>query len=520
MSGQIWWGADPDIHAEEAQVAAKLRRSSHFFRFLWEIRDELFDERFQDELADAYAPRGQNPCPPALLAMVNLLQSYTGVSDAGAVDAAENDRRWQLVLGTLRWDKAPFGQGSLVRFRVRMMAHDLDRRLVERTVELAKKTKKFGWKKLRVMLDSSPLEGAGRVEDTWNLIGRAMNKLVGALSMVLDIEPARIIKEAGLTVLQSSSIKSALDIDWTDSEEQADALQILLGEVEALEHWVRSNAGVVAAEEPVQSALDVLRKVVDQDTEPDPDGCGRRIREGVAEDRLISVGDTEMRHGRKSKSKRFNGYKRHIAIANGLIVATAVVPANRREHEPTTQLLETIQQYGQIEALYIDRGYLPAAGVLEMHERGVEIHSRAWRVGRKGLFTKEDFAFNLDAKTVTCPAGEMASIMPSRLVLFAEDTCATCALKSRCTDGKRRGIRLHSHEELLIQLRARQKTRQGREELRRRVKVEHTLAQVGRLQGKRARYKGVRKNEFDLNRSAAVVNLRAGLGTAKMRAAA
>jgi len=42
-----------------------------------------------------------------------------------------------------------------------MMAHDLDRKLVDRTVELAKRSGTFGWKKLRVALDSSPLQGAG-----------------------------------------------------------------------------------------------------------------------------------------------------------------------------------------------------------------------------------------------------------------------------------------------------------------------------------------------------------------------
>jgi hypothetical protein len=99
--------------------------------------------------------------------MVLLLQRYDGVSDADAVDAAENDRRWQLVLGTLGSERTPFGQGTLVRFRVRAVANDLDKKLVDRTVELAKKTGGFGWKHLRVALDSSPLHGAGRVEDTW-----------------------------------------------------------------------------------------------------------------------------------------------------------------------------------------------------------------------------------------------------------------------------------------------------------------------------------------------------------------
>lgn len=72
-------------------------------------------------------PPRANPLKQALLSMVLLLQRYEGLSDADAVEAAENDRRWKLVLGVLGQDSAPFGQGSLVRFRVRMVAHDLDR---------------------------------------------------------------------------------------------------------------------------------------------------------------------------------------------------------------------------------------------------------------------------------------------------------------------------------------------------------------------------------------------------------
>src|SRR5258705_10975190 len=130
----------PSRSSQEQRVANQLRSASKFYRFLWEIRQELFKGGFEEELVASYRPRGQEPCPPAQLAMVMLLQRYTGSGDAAAVELAENDRRWQLVLGTLSRPGAPFGQGTLVRFRTRMMANDLDKKLVDRTVELAKKT--------------------------------------------------------------------------------------------------------------------------------------------------------------------------------------------------------------------------------------------------------------------------------------------------------------------------------------------------------------------------------------------
>ena len=68
-------------------------------------------------------------------------------------------------------------------------------------------------------------------------------------------------------------------------------------------------------------------------------------------------------------------------------------------------------------------------------------------------------------------------------------------------------VSIHPDEALLIELRQRQQTPQGRAKLRERVAIEHTLAHVGWWQGRRARYRGVRKNLFDLRRCAVVHNL-------------
>jgi len=490
----------------EAAVAAKLRTASKFYRFLWEIRADLFDEEFQQELAAAYDPRGQEPCPPALLAMANLLQRYEGLSDADAVDAAENDRRWQLVLGTLGKSQAPFGQGSLVRFRVRAIAHDLDKKLVDRTVELAKQTKKFGWQKLRVALDSSPLRGAGRVEDTWNLIGRAMSKVVDAIGVALGVESSEVVEAAGITILEADSVKAALDIDWTDESAQHEALQVLLGQVEALEAWIRKHAKAKATTPPISDALSLLRRVVGQDLEPDPEGGGMRIRDGVAKERIVSISDPEMRHGRKSRSTRFDGYKRHVVAANGFILGAAVQPANRQDHEALGKLVGLARRHGTVDALDIDRGYLPSHAIPKLRSEGVVIRSRAWRGGAPGLFRKEDFHIDLDAGVVTCPAQQQASITSDRAG-FPEEACRRCQLKPYCTTAASRSIQLHPQEALLIELRRQQASSNGRAELRQRVVIEHRLARLDAIQGPKARYKGARKNELDVNRAAAVANL-------------
>jgi len=70
------------------------------FTFLRECRHELFDQSFQQELSKLYADSvcGHPPVPPAQLALVTILQAYTGASDAEAIEALTMDRRWQLTL--------------------------------------------------------------------------------------------------------------------------------------------------------------------------------------------------------------------------------------------------------------------------------------------------------------------------------------------------------------------------------------------------------------------------------------
>src|SRR6266536_3627425 len=174
MRPPVW---RPSVEASPAeQGVIRLVRRAKLFVWLRAHRHELFDDGFQAELAAAYAdsPVGQPPVAPAQLALATILQAYTGVSDDEVIEASVMDRRWQLVLDCMDHATAPFAKGTLVAFRARLIAHGLDRRLVARTVALyGQLTGRVAAGRLRAALDSSPLWGAGRVEDTINLLGHA-----------------------------------------------------------------------------------------------------------------------------------------------------------------------------------------------------------------------------------------------------------------------------------------------------------------------------------------------------------
>ena|SRR6266567_803208 len=140
----ILWQPPVELSEQEEQIVKKIRKAK-LFVFLRQHRHELLDEAFQQELASLYrkAERGQPPVAPAMLALALILEAYSGVSDDEVIEATV-----------------------------------MDRRLIERTIEMAHQSQAFGARALRAALDSSPLWGAGRVEDTYNLVGHALKKVM------------------------------------------------------------------------------------------------------------------------------------------------------------------------------------------------------------------------------------------------------------------------------------------------------------------------------------------------------
>src|SRR5262252_2412094 len=227
---------------------------------------------------------------PVCWPLATLLQAYCHVGDRDAVELTVMDKRWQMVLDCLGAEQPPFSQGTLYNFRMRLMAHNLDKILLGRTVTLAEQTGGFGARQLRAALDSTPLFGAGRVEDTLNLLGHALRKAVGLAARALGASTEAILEEAGLVLVGHSSLKAALDLDWGQPKAREQALRLVLDEVERWKQWLEQHPRLVEDGPPLQDVMDTIAQIVTQDIEPDPDGGpgGKRIQKQVAPDRRIS----------------------------------------------------------------------------------------------------------------------------------------------------------------------------------------------------------------------------------------
>ena len=518
----------PPIELSEAeQKVAKRIRKAKLFVFLRNVRHELFNVEFQAQLAHIFkdSSMGNCPIPPAQIALAIILQAYTGVSDDEVIEAMVMDKRWQLALDCLECEQAPFGKGTLVRGRAALIACEGDRRLIERTIEMAQIRQGFSARALRAALDSSPLWGAARVEDTYNLLGHALRKALAVIAGAQQQDIAEIAAQAGAPMVAASSLKAALDLDWDDPVAKVEALTTILNALSEVERWVQQQTTLegITMNKATEN-LRVGRQIEAQDVEVSHDGRPK-LKPGTAKDRRISIEDDQMRHGRKSRSQRFDGYKRHVLkdLDIGFVRAVGLTPANAPEATVTPQIDADLQrQHVSLAELHIDRAYLSSHWVKDRSEQ-LTIICKAWPVRRGERFDKSAFMLDWEAHLIRCPNGVSIPFAEGKVVRFPEDKCQQCPLQVECTTSKKgRSVSIHPDESLLQELRQRQATQLGQAKLRERVSVEHSLAHIGQWQGDLARYIGVRKNLFDLRRMAVVHNLHvlARMSENKVQAAA
>ncbi len=95
----------------------------------------------------------------------------------------------------------------------------------------------------------------------------------------------------------------------------------------------------------VREAAQLLEQLLLQDVEVSPTddgGAQTSIKEGTAKGRIPSATDPEVRHGRKSASKRFNGHKADVCVdqESQVIVALDVLPGDAGDASGALSLVE------------------------------------------------------------------------------------------------------------------------------------------------------------------------------------
>jgi transposase len=493
---------------DAAELIGPLPEGS-FFALLAEHGDRIVRD---EDFADCYsADRGRPSIPPSQLAKVLLLQYRTGASDEQAMEAVAWDLRWKIALG-LPVDHTGWSPSTLTRYRARLLLHGKERLALESTLALAEELGMLDAPAEQIV-DSTPMLGAAATQDTVRLVRSGVKKLLDAVAAT-DAEAARALGD-GLEFDYARPAEKP-DCRWREKAERERMLTQVAEDAERALRAVEAAEGLLD-EQAIEAAHVLLRELIGQDFDVDEDGVPR-LHRGTRQDRILSTVDPEMRHGRKSQHQRFDGYKLHAAATNSeqpLITAVEVAPANEQDGRQAAVLVEQQPEATRPGRLLGDTAYGTGPVRAELAEREVEVLAPvAEGSAKQGRLSKRDFRIDLEAGTVTCPAGQVASIRtePSgqRRAGFSKPVCDLCPLRSRCLPPKgRRQILIAPEEELLIAARQALDDAPTAEHLRRtRPRIERLLGLLAHRYGARkSRYIGAAKARLQALWAAALVNL-------------
>jgi hypothetical protein len=295
--------ADRDLW-DAGEVTGHLVAPGSVFGFLAEHRRELFPDSFT---ADLFPSRTGRPSLPAdLVGSVLVLKELFDLSDTQTADALKSGLRWKVACGRSLLQLS-FDPSTLVYWRKRIAASGRPDRVFDAVAEVIAQSGILAGRRKRCV-DSTVFDDAVATQDT-------VTQLVAAIRKV-----ARVVPGAGAVIAAACTLDYGKPgkppIDWDDpAAKQAlvsDLVNDALAVLEAL-----AGPGAPERDAAAADALGLLALVAGQDVEPaaESDGTdGRwRIARRVAPDRVISTVDTQARHTRKSKSKRRDGFRGHVA---------------------------------------------------------------------------------------------------------------------------------------------------------------------------------------------------------------
>lgn len=472
-----------------------------------------------DDFAHCYSKRtGRPSIPPSVMMRALLLATHDKCSDAEASRRTRVDLDWKAALGVDR-DFKGIGATTFSLFRARLVIHDAERKVLEATVA---KAVAAGVLKgdVTAIIDSSPVTGAGAVADTYELVRKTMGRLARAAGDAVDAEVAG---RAGALAAAKA------DIDWHDPQVRKTHLGELVAAAQALLEAVDVDDPQVA------EAAGLLAQIVDQDVVRDRDGAPE-IRRGVAKDRVVSHSDPEMRHGRKSASRRFDGHKLDVVTdeASELVLDVDVRAGNAADGaaaapavERVNAMLDAVADAGddgaapQVATLVGDMAYSDGDVREAVEAAGARMVAKVPPATNGGRFPKTDFALDLDADTpaAVCPAGVTTTTTANTRdhkgratfeLVFPAAVCAACPLRSQCVKSRRGGrrVKVSVHERRIAAARAAQTDDPATVTLlRARAKVERKIDHLQDLGMRQARYLGRRKTRLQAALAAIVANI-------------
>lgn len=488
--------------------------TTSFYGRMGQMSGKLFKD---EDLEKMYClDNGRPSLPPSMMAGILLLQYYDDVSDREAADRVIYDLRWKVALN-LTLDYQGFDHSSLSVFRARLVAYDEERYAFDQLLKYAR-AEDVLTDAVTILMDTTNAKGAGAVQDTYTLLRKGVRKLLKTMGYHL---PG---KRAGCSSQVENLLKTYVDqdrkaeIDWNDASSRHAQLGRLVKDSEAV-----LELALQQVDEPeVRSQGWMLSKIIGDDVEETPEG-GREIRQGTAADRFISIHDPEMRHGRKSASKKFDGHKVATSIdqTSELILDIEDLPASLGDGQDLLPAIQRIEEHVgvKVERAIVDGAYGSGENRAACAERANPVDLLV-PMSRPADAEVHKSAFQVDTlkQTATCPNHQTVPAVTIQTneqgrtaytFTFKRGICETCPFFARCVRSKTAGrtIRLGFYEGYLQAARQRQETEEFQKLYRLRPRIEGKQSELVAHGLRETRYTGKAKRRLQRLWLAAAANL-------------
>lgn len=485
-----------------------------FYGRMGAVSDELFHD---DDLAMMYCPDNGRPSkPPSLMSGVTLLQFHDDVSDAEAVARTMFDQRWKVALN-LPLDFAGFDPSCLSNFRSRLVEHGQERYAFSHFIAVGREAG-FIPDRVTLLTDTTNVKGAGAVQDTYTLLRKGIRKLLKVAGFHVPGKRQGFSPRTRTLVERYVGQDRKADIDWADPQQRLRQLQVLVDDVET----TLELAAEQSDNDEVRYLGWLLTKILGDDILTDEEGKSQ-IAQGTAPDRIISLTEPEMRHGRKSKAHRFDGFKVVVSSeqSSELILDIADVTASGSDGAHLMPTIERTEAEAEVtvERAIGDGAFGSGKNRVACAERddAIDLVSPLAKPSDPEVH-KSAFQIDLEAQTATCPQehtvrgkpGPKQDGLPTWLFTFPRATCEACPLFERCVRSKKHGrsVRAGPYEAYLQEARARQQTEEFDAVYRRRPAVERKIGELTMRGLRNTRYVGQSKRQLQRLWLGAAVNLK------------
>jgi transposase len=255
-------------------------------------------------------------------------------------------------------------------------------------------------------------------------------------------------------------------------------------------------------------------------------GSDEQPKSGKANQKYISTTDPDASVTRRGQGKSKLKYQVHRSVdqKREVITATEMTPGEVHESHRLESLIDTHEKNTEttVETAVADSKYGSIENYLACWDRGVRAHFKSLEETqkgtgtKKGIFPKEDFIYNPESDTFTCPVGQILKRRNYNKkrkhyeYITSRGTCNSCQLKGKCTKSKSgRTLKRHIRQDDLDRMREQANSREAKRDIKTRQHLmERSFARSTRYGYQHARWRRLWRVQLQEYLTAAIQNIK------------